>query len=206
MDSFFGIGMFELVMIAVIALLVLGPERLPGAMREVAKYMRQLRNVSNEFQSQFSDELKMLDEMNPRRIINDALDPNATPSTTPKGSTAKSATPAKPAANSAGNSPAPAKPLAAKSPATAPPNASAATIGTAAAAPAAAKVITNGEEANTILPPVKPPAAGEPVKPTNEIDPTELPPPGAPPANVDLPSAGQSNGVHPTDAGAEAMQ
>jgi sec-independent protein translocase protein TatB len=206
MDSFFGIGIFELVMIAVIALLVLGPERLPGAMREVAKYMRQLRNISSEFQSQFSDELKMLDEMNPRRIINDVLDPNAAPSTTSKGSTAKPATAAGPSAGPSAKPPVPAKPLAAKSPATAPPNASAATIGTVAAAPAAAKVITNEEEANTILPPAKPQAAGEPVKSTHEIDPAELPPPGAPPALVDLPSAGQSNGVHPTDAGAEAMQ
>ena len=77
MDSFFGIGMFELIMIAVIALLVMGPERLPGAMREIAKYMRQLRNISDEFQSQFSEELKLLDEINPKRILNEALDPNA---------------------------------------------------------------------------------------------------------------------------------
>jgi sec-independent protein translocase protein TatB len=79
MDSFFGIGIFELVMIAVIALIVMGPERLPGAMREVAKYMRQLREVSNEFQSQFSDELQMLDEINPRRIFDSAVDPKARP-------------------------------------------------------------------------------------------------------------------------------
>ena len=77
MDSFFGIGMFELIMIAVIALLVMGPERLPSAMREMAKYMRQLRNISNEFQSQFSEELKLLDEINPKRILNEVMDPNA---------------------------------------------------------------------------------------------------------------------------------
>lgn len=75
MDSFFGIGLFELVLIAVIALVVLGPERLPGAMREVAKYMRQLRQISGEFQSQFSEELQMLDEINPKRIIDDAIKP-----------------------------------------------------------------------------------------------------------------------------------
>ena len=79
MDSFFGIGMFELVMIAIIALVVLGPERLPAAMREMAKYAKQLRKVSNEFQSQFSEELKVLDELNPRRIINEVLDPNVRP-------------------------------------------------------------------------------------------------------------------------------
>lgn len=96
MDSFFGIGMFELIMIAVIALLVLGPERLPKAMREVAGWLKQLRNMSNEFQSQFSDELKMLDELNPRRILNEALDPNAKPAQ--PAAPAKPVTPAKPAA------------------------------------------------------------------------------------------------------------
>jgi sec-independent protein translocase protein TatB len=75
MDSFFGIGLFELVLIAIIALVVLGPERLPGAMREVAKYMRQLRQISGEFQSQFSEELQLLDEINPKRIIDDAIKP-----------------------------------------------------------------------------------------------------------------------------------
>ena len=57
MDSFFGIGIFELFLIAVIALVVLGPERLPGAMRTVAGYFRQIREVSSEFTSQFSEEI-----------------------------------------------------------------------------------------------------------------------------------------------------
>ena len=82
MDSFFGIGLFELFMIAIIALVVMGPERLPGAMREVAKYMKQLRSISHEFQSQFSEELKMLEEIDPRRILNEAIDPNSPASTT----------------------------------------------------------------------------------------------------------------------------
>jgi sec-independent protein translocase protein TatB len=136
MDSFFGIGLFELVMIAIIALVVLGPERLPGAMREVGKYARQLRDVSNEFQSQFSEELKMLDEINPRKVISSALDPNASPPAKPPAAAAAAAQAAKPAAA--------AKPLAATKPA-------------AAAAPAP---VVNGETANSILPP--PPAAVEP--------------------------------------------
>ena len=98
MDSFFGIGLFELVMIAVIALVVLGPERLPGAMREVAKYMKQLRSISHEFQSQFSEELKMLEEIDPRRILNEAIDPNAPANTTAAKPPAQAATAAKPAA------------------------------------------------------------------------------------------------------------
>ncbi|MCS6827262.1 MAG: Sec-independent protein translocase protein TatB [Caldilinea sp.] len=79
MDSFFGIGVMELFLIAIIALIVLGPERLPGAMRTIANFMRQLREMSNEFTSQFSEEIKMLEEMDPRRIVSDALDPSKTP-------------------------------------------------------------------------------------------------------------------------------
>jgi sec-independent protein translocase protein TatB len=124
MDSFFGIGMFELVMIAIIALVVLGPERLPGAMREVAKYMRQLRQVSSDFQSQFSDELKVLDEINPRKLLNDAMDPNprpTQPSAPPVGRT--------PVAPAAPPRPAPVTPV--------PPSPS----------------VTDTENSNTILPP-----------------------------------------------------
>ncbi len=102
MDSFFGIGIFELFLIAVIALVVLGPERLPGAMRTVAGYFRQIREISSEFTSQFSDEIKMLEEMDPRRMINDVLDPSKTPtsSTNTTKPAAKPAATAKPATTS----------------------------------------------------------------------------------------------------------
>lgn len=107
MDSFFGIGLMELFVIAVIALIVLGPERLPGAMRSVANFMRQVREVSSEFTSQFSEEIKMIEEMDPRRMINEVLDPSK-----PASSSTKS--PAKPATTNtaAKSTPVPAKPLA----------------------------------------------------------------------------------------------
>lgn len=143
MDSFFGIGLFELVMIAIVALLVLGPERLPGAMREVAKWMRQLRNLSSEFQSQFSEEFKMLDELDPRRIINEAIDPK----TQPKPSTPASTKP---------NSTQQPKPLAAK-----PLTPSAPKPQAAPASAAAVAAVTNGEPKNTILPPKGKPDAVE---------------------------------------------
>ncbi|MFO7631622.1 MAG: Sec-independent protein translocase protein TatB [Caldilinea sp.] len=79
MDSFFGIGLMELFLIAVIALVVLGPERLPGAMRSIANFMRQVRDIGSEFTSQFSEEIKMIEEMDPRRMINEVLDPSKTP-------------------------------------------------------------------------------------------------------------------------------
>jgi sec-independent protein translocase protein TatB len=111
MDSFFGIGLMELFLIAVIALIVLGPERLPGAMRSVANFMRQIREISSEFTSQFSEEIKMIEEMDPRRMINDVLDPSK-----PASSATKPA--AKPAtSNTATKSTSvPAKPLATNPP------------------------------------------------------------------------------------------
>lgn len=137
MDSFFGIGIFELFLIAVIALVVLGPERLPGAMRTIAGYFRQIRDISSEFTSQFSDEIKMLEEMDPRRMINDALDPSKTPASSTN--TAKAA----------------AKPAATAKPATTKP---AATSNAAKSAAAAAAVAKNAapplaSEENTMLPP-----------------------------------------------------
>ena len=144
MDSFFGIGLFELVMIAIIALVVLGPERLPGAMREVAKYMKQLRSISHEFQSQFSEELKMLEEIDPRRILNETIDPNS------------------PANTAAAKPPAQVAPAAKSAAATTAATTAAAAAATSAAKPlapavkpAAPPAVTNGEPANTILPPAK---------------------------------------------------
>lgn len=75
MDTFFGIGLPELILIAVVALIVLGPTRLPGAMRELAKYIRTIRSLSEELTSQFKDEFELLDEMNPRRIMDEATKP-----------------------------------------------------------------------------------------------------------------------------------
>ena len=139
MDSFFGIGMFELAMIAIIALIVLGPDRLPGAMREISKYVQQLRNVSGEFQSQFSEELKILDEINPKRMMNEILDPNAL----------LNPTPAKPATSAA-------KPTTSSTPASTPKP-------PAASPPAAAPkpATPAGESANSILPPQAAQTAGE---------------------------------------------
>jgi len=75
MNSFFGIGLPELILIAVLALIVLGPERLPGALRQMAQYFRQFRALTQEVTSQFSEELKALDEINPAKIMNEVTEP-----------------------------------------------------------------------------------------------------------------------------------
>ena len=46
--NFFGIGFFELVMVLVVALLVLGPNRMMEAARTLGKYMRELQRASAE--------------------------------------------------------------------------------------------------------------------------------------------------------------
>lgn len=89
MDGFFGIGIAELFMIAVIALIVLGPERLPGTIREVAKFIKQVRAIGGDLMSQFGDEFKDLADLDPRRILNEMTDPT-------KPEEPKKATPPKP--------------------------------------------------------------------------------------------------------------
>jgi sec-independent protein translocase protein TatB len=49
----FGIGTGELLLIALIALLVLGPERMPQLMRDIGKTMGDLRKTSEELQQEF---------------------------------------------------------------------------------------------------------------------------------------------------------
>lgn len=73
MNSIFGIGPLELFFIAIIALVILGPERLPGVIREGMKYYRTLRNMSGDLTSQFSEELKALDDINPQKIMNEMM-------------------------------------------------------------------------------------------------------------------------------------
>ncbi|HET9201138.1 MAG TPA: Sec-independent protein translocase protein TatB [Dehalococcoidia bacterium] len=57
--QFFGIGLFELVMIMVVALLVVGPDRLPQTAREIGKVVRELRryafNVREEIKEGFGE-------------------------------------------------------------------------------------------------------------------------------------------------------
>ena len=72
--NLFGIGLPELFFIGIIALIVLGPTRLPGVIREVGKVIRQIRSITSELTSQFSEELALLDEINPQKIIQELVD------------------------------------------------------------------------------------------------------------------------------------
>jgi Tat protein translocase TatB subunit len=60
MDSFFGIGIFELVFIVIFALIFLGPERLPGAIRQTIQYYNQFRQIVAELSREVSGEADLL--------------------------------------------------------------------------------------------------------------------------------------------------
>ncbi|POY56057.1 twin-arginine translocase subunit TatB [Pectobacterium versatile] len=55
----FDIGFGELLLVMVLGLIVLGPERLPVAVRTVASWIRTLRSLASTVQNELSQELKL---------------------------------------------------------------------------------------------------------------------------------------------------
>ena len=80
---FSSLGWGEMLVIATVAILVVGPKELPGMLRTVGKTFRQLKNMAGDFQKQFSEaldetdmaDLKDLKNMNPLNEIKDSLNP-----------------------------------------------------------------------------------------------------------------------------------
>lgn len=58
----FGIGVAEFFAVLILALIVLGPERLPLAMRTLGRWVRQLRQMTREFRKEFAEEFSILYE------------------------------------------------------------------------------------------------------------------------------------------------
>lgn len=59
----FGIGGSELLVIMVVALLVLGPKKLPEMARTLGKFMNEFRKVSNDFQRTLNAEIALDEEL-----------------------------------------------------------------------------------------------------------------------------------------------
>jgi sec-independent protein translocase protein TatB len=53
----FGLGFGEIVIIAILALLVLGPDRLPDAAKTIGKTLRDLRRATDDIKGQIETEL-----------------------------------------------------------------------------------------------------------------------------------------------------
>ena len=67
----FGIGFTEFVLIAVVVLLVFGPEKIPVVARTVARFYREVRTTGQEFTDVFKKELVQLDNE-----MKDLVDPD----------------------------------------------------------------------------------------------------------------------------------
>ena len=57
----FGIGFTELLLIAIIAILFLGPDKLPGALVEMAKFIKGVKKTIGEAKSSLEEEMKIAD-------------------------------------------------------------------------------------------------------------------------------------------------
>lgn len=57
----FGIGTGELFLIIIVAIMVLGPEKLPGAMRTFGKFMANVKNATNEIKTEINNTAEVKD-------------------------------------------------------------------------------------------------------------------------------------------------
>ena len=57
----FGIGFTELILISIIAILFLGPDKLPDTMVQIAKFIKSVKKTIGEAQSSLEEEMKISD-------------------------------------------------------------------------------------------------------------------------------------------------
>jgi sec-independent protein translocase protein TatB len=79
----FNIGIGELLFIAILVLVFIGPERLPKIMRQLGEYTAQIRAIIRSFNQEFAEELRPLheirglaDELNPTKQLGNLIDPD----------------------------------------------------------------------------------------------------------------------------------
>lgn len=75
----FNVGPFEIVVLAIVGLVVLGPDRLPGLAKDAARLIRSLREMATGAREQLRDELGPefadvdLRSLNPRTVVQRAV-------------------------------------------------------------------------------------------------------------------------------------
>ena len=74
----FGIGFTELLLISIIAILFLGPDKLPGALVEMAKFIKSVKKTVGEAKSSLEEEMKIADlkeeALNYKKQLNEATE------------------------------------------------------------------------------------------------------------------------------------
>jgi len=58
----FGLGFMEILLIAIVAIIFLGPDKLPGAMVEIAKFIKNTKNAISDAKQSLNEEVN-LDEL-----------------------------------------------------------------------------------------------------------------------------------------------
>jgi sec-independent protein translocase protein TatB len=70
----FDIGWSELVVIAVVALIAIGPKELPGVLRMVGQWMGKARKMAAEFQGQFNEAMREAEMADLKKSFDDVRD------------------------------------------------------------------------------------------------------------------------------------
>jgi len=88
-----GVGLTELMVILIVAIVVFGPDRLPEFARQAGRFVRQIRNLAQNAQSQLREELGpeyadlRLADLDPRQAIRkhilEAMDDDDVPEPAP---------------------------------------------------------------------------------------------------------------------------
>jgi sec-independent protein translocase protein TatB len=69
----FDIGWTEILVVAIVAILVVGPKDLPGMLRAFGKTMSQVRRTANDFKRQFNDALREAEDESGLKDTTDQL-------------------------------------------------------------------------------------------------------------------------------------
>src|SRR4030088_607473 len=70
----FDIGWSELIVIAVVALIAIGPKELPGVLRMVGQWMGKARKMAAEFQGQFNEAMREAEMADLKKTFDDVRD------------------------------------------------------------------------------------------------------------------------------------
>jgi sec-independent protein translocase protein TatB len=70
----FDIGWSELLLIAVVALVAIGPKELPGVLRMVGQWMGKARKMAAEFQGQFNEAMREAEMADLKKTFDDVKD------------------------------------------------------------------------------------------------------------------------------------
>jgi sec-independent protein translocase protein TatB len=70
----FDIGWSELVVIAVVALIAIGPKELPGVLRMVGQWIGKARKMASEFQGQFNEAMREAEMADVKKAFDDVKD------------------------------------------------------------------------------------------------------------------------------------